>query len=92
MNWYFLQVRWLGLARSKCNNEKAKAMLLAEMVCRTVKNLLRQQLRQKMRQLRTMAEEPYKQVILDLFNLILGVPVDKANRWWSYDIKQEILK
>jgi hypothetical protein len=37
-------------------------VLLSEMVCRVVKNLLRERLRERMRALRTMAEEPYKEV------------------------------
>jgi hypothetical protein len=37
-------------------------VLLSEMICRVVKNLLRERLRERMRALRTMAEEPYKEV------------------------------
>jgi hypothetical protein len=90
-------------------------VLLSEMICRVVKNLLRERLRERMRALRTMAEEPYKevrtlslrteglflsgsddvlssQVILQLFNLLLGDPVAEADRWWTYEIKTEISK
>ncbi len=97
-------------------HEVAKMVLLSEMVCRVVKNLLRERLRERMRALRTMAEEPYKevralplmlaillgvptpnvtgkhQVILELFNLLLGDPTAAAERWWTYDIKTEISK
>lgn len=87
-----INVRYLGLARSRCTHEVAKMVLLSEMVCRVVKNLLRERLRERMRALRTMAEEPYKEVILELFNLLLGDPTVAAERWWTYDIKTEISK
>ncbi|KAL6050938.1 Clu domain-containing protein [Balamuthia mandrillaris] len=87
-----INARLLGMVRHHARNPTAKALLLTEMVCRVVKNLLRAQLREEMQLRKTMAEQPYKRVTLRLFNLVLGVPQESSQQWWSVQLKQELIK
>ena len=43
-----------------------------EMVCRVFKNLLRRQLRDKMKQMNKLLEEPYRRIIISYLNTFVG--------------------
>eukprot|EP01119_Soliformovum_irregulare_P007976 TRINITY_DN2065_c0_g1_i20.p1 TRINITY_DN2065_c0_g1~~TRINITY_DN2065_c0_g1_i20.p1 ORF type:complete len:545 (+),score=110.97 TRINITY_DN2065_c0_g1_i20:1188-2822(+) len=61
--------------------EETCVLLLSEMTARSVKILLRQAIRSRMRQLRVPLEQPYRQVCLDYLNLLLGDTLQSRQHW-----------
>lgn len=67
-----INIRHLGQVRHKCKSRKAKDMLLLEMVVRVVKNYLRERMRETMRRVRGLSQEPFKAEVIRVFNLVLS--------------------
>eukprot|EP01119_Soliformovum_irregulare_P020731 TRINITY_DN6771_c0_g1_i1.p1 TRINITY_DN6771_c0_g1~~TRINITY_DN6771_c0_g1_i1.p1 ORF type:complete len:1301 (+),score=414.07 TRINITY_DN6771_c0_g1_i1:81-3983(+) len=86
-----INVRHMGKVRSHTKEPIIRRMLLLEMVCRTIKNCLRSRLRTKMEEIKVPAEEAYKQVVVDYFNLIIGSENTDGNRFWNLEIKNLML-
>jgi len=82
--------RWFGLVRHHIGKLTTtdpssgilmKALLFTEMAARVCKNIVRFFLRQKMRQLQVPSSEPYRRVILALFNIFSGYSQYSHNFW-----------
>eukprot|EP01117_Protostelium_nocturnum_P010911 TRINITY_DN3939_c0_g1_i1.p1 TRINITY_DN3939_c0_g1~~TRINITY_DN3939_c0_g1_i1.p1 ORF type:complete len:1699 (-),score=618.56 TRINITY_DN3939_c0_g1_i1:206-5302(-) len=67
-----INIRYIGIVRSHTKNPFVRRFLLMEMIARSIKNLLRAELRRISRTNESQAIEPYKKVVLDLFNLIIN--------------------
>lgn len=67
-----INIRHLGQVRHKCKSRKAKDILLLEMVVRVVKNYLRERMRETMRRVRGLSQEPFKAEVIRVFNLVLS--------------------
>lgn len=89
-----INIRYLGLLRSSVKDTKIKQILLSEMVARVIKNISRDKLRKKMSKLKasSLSEDPYKQVIVNFLNLILGWRGEKSKKFWSETVKTNLLK
>lgn len=68
---FFLKVRYVGLLRKKLKIEYLQTFLLTEMACRVIKNLLRADMRDL--QSRTSDETEFNKLVVNHFNLVLGV-------------------
>lgn len=78
-----LSVRHLGNIRNCVQSPRMKIVLLTEMVARTIKLHLRWKLREQMKFIENgFSEEPFKQRILDIFNLTLRKDL-AWDRFWT---------
>lgn len=84
-----INLRHLGLLRSRVKSYSVRQWLLTEMIARVIKDLLRGQMRTKMREVRILSEEPFKEVVVRVFNLILGRHKSSSSFW---DLVKEKLK
>ncbi|KAL6058241.1 Histidine kinase A [Balamuthia mandrillaris] len=66
-----------------------EAMLFTEMAARVCKDYIRALLREKMKELKVPSEEPYRQLVLDLFNLFSGMSKHSENFWLSTDLPKK---
>lgn len=76
-----VNLRHMGLIRCKVKSYRVRQCLLTEMLARVIKDLLRGQMRSKMREVRVLSEEPFKEVVIRVFNLILGKHKNSASFW-----------
>jgi hypothetical protein len=70
----------MAILRNHVRNPFVKKYLLLEMVARTIKNLLREQLRNAQRTYETLVVEPYKAVVVSLFNKVIGASSPEGAR------------
>ncbi|PRP78266.1 hypothetical protein PROFUN_13876 [Planoprotostelium fungivorum] len=88
-----INCRLLGMLRHNVKSTAIRSVILEEMISRVIKNHLRAKLRSKMEKLKTLAEYPYKMVILDLFQTILGSSgrsVQSIVDFWFHSLKEEL--
>eukprot|EP01133_Synstelium_polycarpum_P013661 gene13661-16088_t len=86
-----INVRYLGLVRAHVTSPELKRVLLTEIVARVFKNIIRADLRDKMKELRSIEADSYVQVVMDFFNIILGDPLPRHEKLWRTSIKPEII-
>lgn len=67
-----INVRHLGQVRAYCKSPHAKKMILLEMVVRVIKDHINQKMRETVQIERGLSQEPFIEVVVDTFNLILG--------------------
>ncbi|GAM24988.1 hypothetical protein SAMD00019534_081630 [Acytostelium subglobosum LB1] len=87
-----INVRYLGIVRQHVTDPTLKRILLTEIVARVFKNIIREDLRKKMKELKSIEADSYIQVVMDFFNVILGDPTHQHEKLWFQDIKHEILR
>eukprot|EP01113_Clastostelium_recurvatum_P028334 TRINITY_DN3429_c0_g1_i2.p1 TRINITY_DN3429_c0_g1~~TRINITY_DN3429_c0_g1_i2.p1 ORF type:complete len:2680 (+),score=686.41 TRINITY_DN3429_c0_g1_i2:120-8159(+) len=87
-----INARYLGLVRSRVTATPLRNALLLEMVARVIKNLLRQELRRKMRELRTLEEESFIKVVLSFLNVVLGHHPTRSAKFWEQGLKVNLQK
>lgn len=76
----------LGRLRALVNSKPVKQLILHEMLSRAIKCNLRLMLRRKMEETKLPSEEPYRRVLIDYFNLILGKRLE-SDHFWKVEIK-----
>lgn len=76
-----LNLRHLGEVRAHVKSDPPRQRILIEMVARVIKDLLRAHLRHKMREVRVLSEEPFKEVVIKVFNFALGRSVQSSSFW-----------
>lgn len=76
-----LNLRHLGEVRAQVKSDPPRQRILIEMVARVIKDLLRAHLRHKMREVRVLSEEPFKEVVIKVFNFALGRSVQSSSFW-----------
>jgi len=87
-----LNVRMLGRVRKALfeSGQECKLAITAvliEILARTLKNLLREAIREKMRQIKVSAQEPYLDLVKEFFNTILGnnqAFLEKSVSFWQH--------
>ncbi|KAH3759766.1 Histidine kinase A [Pelomyxa schiedti] len=82
-----INVRHLMRLYHCCTTPIARTTILTESVARAVKSIIRGKLRKRMKRPPFVPTElPYKQIIIDCFNTVLGHNVRKSEKLWSYDL------
>jgi len=74
---------------------KFRDILLVHILARVLKNLMRHELRNRVREIKIAAQEPYLELAIDFFNKILGNKkniVEESKRFWNVLLKRETLK
>eukprot|EP01087_Luapelamoeba_hula_P011123 TRINITY_DN2996_c0_g1_i1.p1 TRINITY_DN2996_c0_g1~~TRINITY_DN2996_c0_g1_i1.p1 ORF type:complete len:1244 (-),score=201.79 TRINITY_DN2996_c0_g1_i1:41-3772(-) len=84
-----VNMRHLGRVKELVTQAKASTDLLFEMVVRVFKNELRQQLRDKMEEIKVASEEPYRLLVVNFLNTIMqhslaDEAVDRPFEWLAY--------
>ncbi|KAH3763191.1 Histidine kinase [Pelomyxa schiedti] len=101
-----INMRFTDLVRMHATGTDCKTLLFVEMVARVIKNNIRAKLRQVMERLKLPLEEPYRRVIVDYMNLVLGSSEESAEFWhpppkteslrkfelWHIPLKTELLR
>lgn len=77
-----LNLRHLGEVRAHVKSDPPRQRILIEMAARVIKDLLRAHLRHKMREVRVLSEEPFKEVVIKVFNFVLGRSI-QSNSFWA---------
>ncbi|KAL6079943.1 Clu domain-containing protein [Balamuthia mandrillaris] len=91
MHTHGINRRYLGLVRHLLLKEphssgcmwKYSSLLFTEMAARVCKNIIRALLREKMKALKVPSSEPYRQLVLQLFNLFSGHSTYSHHFWTS---------
>jgi len=83
-----INMRYLGLIRRSLPSTDSlyHSLILTEMAARVCKNIIRALMRVKMRDLRAESEEPYRQLVLHLFNIFTGYSqhsTQKQDMFWE---------
>jgi len=86
-----INIRYLGILRKHMKDQDGKALLFVEMCARVIKNNLRLRLREQMRKLQLPLEEPYRRLVVDYLNLILGHN-DQSEEYWANNIKMSLVR
>eukprot|EP01132_Coremiostelium_polycephalum_P000614 gene614-763_t len=86
-----VNIRYLGYIRNYITEPQLKRILLTEIVARVLKNIMREELREKMKLLKSLEADSYIQVVMDFFNIVLGEPKKLHERLWLSILKNEIL-
>jgi hypothetical protein len=69
-----INVRHLGRVRALLESERMKQLILTEMTCRVIKNLIRHELRTLMEAIKYLSSEQVKEVIVKHINRAIGDP------------------
>eukprot|EP01117_Protostelium_nocturnum_P012592 TRINITY_DN4634_c0_g2_i2.p1 TRINITY_DN4634_c0_g2~~TRINITY_DN4634_c0_g2_i2.p1 ORF type:complete len:1322 (+),score=514.36 TRINITY_DN4634_c0_g2_i2:78-4043(+) len=91
-----INIRFLGEVRVHLSEETSgerywRFIILLEMISRTIKQHIRELLRNKMKKLRQTGEEPYKRMIIRYLNILFG-DVTMSKDYWAKDLKELIIK
>lgn len=76
----------LGLLRTHVTKPHVKTLLLNEMMSRAIKCTLQMLMRKKMEQIRVPSEEPYRRLVIDYFNVLLGKRPE-SDMYWKIEMK-----
>eukprot|EP01127_Copromyxa_protea_P013867 TRINITY_DN3776_c0_g1_i2.p1 TRINITY_DN3776_c0_g1~~TRINITY_DN3776_c0_g1_i2.p1 ORF type:complete len:911 (+),score=104.39 TRINITY_DN3776_c0_g1_i2:727-3459(+) len=79
-----INIRYLGELRTHVTSPFARNAILIEMICRSIKNQIREELRETKREARVLALEVYSKVVLKFFNRLLGAgDLQKSQAGWA---------
>lgn len=76
-----INIRHLGKIRAKVQTQRWREALLIEILARVIKNVIRENLRLQMKELKHPGLVPYRKAILDYLNLVLGNSPSSAIYW-----------
>jgi len=83
-----INVRYLGLVFSSLSSlpnikyrDACRALVFIEMLARVIKNDLRQRLRDRMKKVKKPLEEPYRRLVIDFLNVVIGSSPESINYW-----------
>jgi hypothetical protein len=79
--------------RQAAKSNEFKKLVLLEIISRTIKNELRALMRLKTSELGTVSIAPPRELILDYFNMLIGVSTVKqrSKEYWKKTLKTQIL-
>eukprot|EP01133_Synstelium_polycarpum_P016867 gene16867-20055_t len=66
-----VNLRHMGRLRFHSQSIKLRDLLLLEMTARSIKTIIREEMRTKMKEVQGLSEEPFKQVVISMFNHVL---------------------
>ncbi|KAF2076806.1 hypothetical protein CYY_001883 [Polysphondylium violaceum] len=78
-----VNIRYLGLICQSITNRFVRNLFLTEVVARVWKKIIRSRLREMMDLTKRPSEGPYKQIISDIFELILSTNKSKNKEFWT---------
>lgn len=84
-----INVRYLGLVRSKIKSPALRNAILMELIARVIKNNISEELRKAARASKNRGDENFQPIALSFFNLILGNKPG-SELWWSKTIKEQL--
>lgn len=82
--------RHLGLVRNSCVEPLSKQLVQTELIARTIKCHFNEQLRALMAQLRLPVDQPYRHLLVQLLNLVLGNRGEKSVSFWTIELKEMV--
>jgi Clustered mitochondria/Hom_end-associated Hint/Translation initiation factor eIF3 subunit 135/Leucine Rich repeat len=89
-----INVRYIGLVRKHVEADEAlRSILLTEMCARVIKNILRQRLREKSRNVNTLAQDSFRKVVINFLNMVLGHDAEGgriARSFWRVEMKRQL--
>ncbi|EGC35315.1 hypothetical protein DICPUDRAFT_152393 [Dictyostelium purpureum] len=74
-----INIRHMGRVRFYTKSKNIRDLLLLEMTARSIKTIIRDEMRLKMKEEQGLSEEPFKEIIIEIFNKIL----QKDQEIWS---------
>jgi hypothetical protein len=77
-----INIRYLGMLETWISDHDSRRLIYIEGVARVLKNRLRLLLRTRMRQLKLPLEVPYRQAVIDYYNLVF-VRSESTDPYWS---------
>ena len=80
-----INVRYLGAVYNIVTKSHVRKLLLHEMIARVVKSQVFRQLRHKVSETKAPSEHPYRLLVIEYFNLVLGRSQDSP-QYWSQDL------
>ena len=83
-----MNIRHIGLLRSLIENQKIKDVLLLESIARSIKSHLNLMFRIEMQKCSVPSEKPFRQVVIDLFNLIIKSNQEFSDVYWNIQLKK----
>eukprot|EP01119_Soliformovum_irregulare_P018159 TRINITY_DN5508_c0_g1_i4.p1 TRINITY_DN5508_c0_g1~~TRINITY_DN5508_c0_g1_i4.p1 ORF type:complete len:1482 (-),score=512.19 TRINITY_DN5508_c0_g1_i4:32-3964(-) len=86
-----INCRHLGRIRNKCQNPRIKDIVLEECIARVCKVHLRSLLRKVSRETGVPSDEPFRAVVLQFFNIIIGQH-SKSEKYWKFYMKKELME
>lgn len=86
-----INLRHLGFVRSQCKNLAIRRALLCCCIARIMKNVVKERMRKKMRQVQVPSDLPFKSEVIYCFNLIASKS-DVCDIFWKFDIKKELTR
>eukprot|EP01130_Rhizamoeba_saxonica_P007288 TRINITY_DN2942_c0_g1_i7.p1 TRINITY_DN2942_c0_g1~~TRINITY_DN2942_c0_g1_i7.p1 ORF type:complete len:1220 (-),score=212.02 TRINITY_DN2942_c0_g1_i7:96-3755(-) len=92
MHKFGVNIRYLGYVRQHVKKKSVQQLLLIEMVARVVKNEWRRKLRSRMLMIKSIAEEIYRKVTRDYFNLVLGVHEEMSPQYWDNEMRTQLIE
>lgn len=90
-----INVRHLGRVRSCVTSPLLRKLILSICVGRVCKNAIREKMRDKMMEITVPCEEPFKQIIVDQVNMLLGNHEElkkQSNYFWKIDLRGALRK
>eukprot|EP00727_Mastigamoeba_balamuthi_P013397 m51a1_g8680 hypothetical protein (1589) ;mRNA; f:172987-179501 len=75
-----INIRYMGLVRDRVTSQRIKDSLLLEMTSRVVKNTFRERFRERMQELKTLSEEPFKETAIGILAQLVGA--GKSQCYW----------
>lgn len=82
--------RYIGVFLRYVTLKDFRVFLLLETLARTLKNALRSKLRETQKCVRVIVSVPYRQAIIDFFNLVFGHPKHMSSAQWWRSVVAEI--
>ncbi|KAF2070452.1 hypothetical protein CYY_008232 [Polysphondylium violaceum] len=73
-----INIRHMGRVRYYTKSKTIRDLLLLEMTARSIKNIIKDEMRRKMKDEKGLSEEPFKEVVIEIFNQVL----DQSSSFW----------
>jgi hypothetical protein len=83
-------LRYIGVFLRYVTLKDFRVFLLLETLARTLKNALRSKLRETQKCVRVIVSVPYRQAIIDFFNLVFGHPKHMNSAQWWHSVVTEL--
>eukprot|EP01119_Soliformovum_irregulare_P004749 TRINITY_DN1583_c0_g2_i2.p1 TRINITY_DN1583_c0_g2~~TRINITY_DN1583_c0_g2_i2.p1 ORF type:complete len:871 (-),score=219.97 TRINITY_DN1583_c0_g2_i2:150-2762(-) len=84
-----INMRHMGYVRERVQNVTMRKLLLSACVARVVKDRMKSMMRDRMHEVRVPSDEPFREAIVSVFNLMLGQN-KSSNLYWLDEVKDQI--
>lgn len=83
--------RHLGKVRHWCNQDLSRQLLATEILARTIKCHANLSLREKMREMRLPVDQPYRHLVVNLLNRVLGNRGGDSEAFWRKELRDMVM-